>query len=70
MKSKLIVQFTVDTTGQIKTPVIIKGVNLEINQKIINIVNHMPKWTPAYLYGKPIKQNYVLPFTDHLWLDN
>jgi len=28
---------------------------------VIEIINEMPKWKPAYLYGEPIRQKYFIP---------
>jgi hypothetical protein len=61
IKTKIIVEIQIDSTGKVINPVIRKGIDEKIDKKIIEIMKQMPDWKPAYLYGKPIKQNYLIP---------
>jgi TonB family protein len=59
--TKLFVQFTVDTTGQVIDPKIMKGeINKSIDQQVLDIVASM-KWTPAHQYGRPVETRMVIP---------
>ena len=60
-KTKLYVGFEITSSGKVTNPEIIRGISTEIDQKVTTIINQMPKWSPAYLYGKPIKQRYTMP---------
>ena len=59
--TKVYVEFEITTSGKIINPVIRRGINAEIDRKIETIIKRMPKWKPAYLYGKPIRQRYAMP---------
>lgn len=60
-KTRLIVQFEIDSTGKVNDPRIMRGINQEIDRKVIEIIKQLPNWEPAYLYGKPIRQMYTMP---------
>ncbi len=59
--NRVYVQFEIDSTGKVKNPKIMRGINESIDKKIIEIVKQMPDWEPRYLYGNPIKVNYTIP---------
>lgn len=54
------IQLIILPNGKVISPQIIRGVNTEIDRKIIRIMKNMPQWKPAYLYGKPVKQRYMI----------
>ena len=56
MGTKIVVEFTIDTKGNILDPKIKQGINTELNEKAIEMVKKMPKWIPV---SKPVK--YILP---------
>lgn len=60
-KARLFVQFEIDSTGKVNNPRIMRGINQEIDRKVIEIIKLLPNWEPAYLYGKPIRQLYTIP---------
>jgi len=60
-KTKVYVEFEITSSGKVTNTVIIRGISTEIDRKVTTIINQMPKWSPAYLYGKPIKQRYTMP---------
>ena len=60
-KTRLIVQFEIDSTGKVNNPKIMRGINQEIDLRVIEIIKQLPDWEPAYLYGKPIRQLYTMP---------
>ncbi len=59
--TKIIVGFTVDSTGNIINPKIVKGINPELNNEALRVVSIMPKWIPAKQKGKPISVPFNLP---------
>ena len=60
-KYRLYIKFEIDSTGEVKNPEIVRGINKKVDKKIIEIVSKMPKWEPAYLYGKSTRQIYTMP---------
>lgn len=61
IKTKLYIEFEIDSTGKVVNPIIIKGIGEKTDKKVIEIINEMPNWKPAYLYGQPIRQKYYIP---------
>jgi hypothetical protein len=59
--TKVYVEFEITSSGKIINPVIRRGINADIDRKIATIIKQMPKWEPAYLYGKPTRQRYTMP---------
>jgi len=60
-KIKVIVSFVIAETGKIEDIKIFRGKNTKVDVKIVKIFKEFPKWNPAYLFGKPIRQKYVYP---------
>jgi hypothetical protein len=61
VKPKLYIELEIDSTGKVINPIIRRGIGESTDKNVIEIINKMPNWKPAYLYGKPIKQKYFIP---------
>nr|WP_321411245.1 energy transducer TonB [uncultured Carboxylicivirga sp.] len=61
LKTKLHIKLEIDSTGKAINPFIIKGISENVDKQVIEIINGMPNWKPAYLNGKPIRQKYYIP---------
>ncbi len=61
IKTKLFIEFDIDSTGKAVNPIIRRGIGERTDKKVIEIITKMPNWKPAYLYGKPIRQKYFIP---------
>jgi hypothetical protein len=61
IKTKLYIELEIDSTGKVINPIIRKGIGEKTDKMVIEIINEMPKWKPAYLYGEPIRQKYFIP---------
>ncbi len=61
IKTKLYIELEIDTTGKAINPKIRRGFGEKTDKKVIEIINEMPNWKPAYLYGQPIRQKYYIP---------
>jgi len=59
--TKVYVQFSITKTGTVEDVDVIKGISDKIDNRLIQIFKEMPEWTPAYLYGKPIRQKCTYP---------
>lgn len=59
--TRLFVQFEIDSTGKVRNPKVLRGINQEIDNKVLEVLKQMPDWEPAYLYGTPIKQIWTMP---------
>jgi len=63
IKSRMYIEIEIDSTGKVKNPIIRRGINNEIDKKVLLIFTQMPDWEPAYLLGKPIRQFWNIPIT-------
>ena len=61
IKAKLYIEIDIDSTGKVTNTLIRRGKNKRLEEDVISIINQMPRWQPAYLYGKPIRQKYGFP---------
>jgi len=59
--TKVIVEFTIDTLGGVENTIIRRGVNKEIDNRVIEVINSMPKWNPAFKFGKPVSEKWTIP---------
>lgn len=60
-KGKLIVAFTIDSSGAPGSVQIIQTFSEEIDSEIIKLVKEMPNWSPALMNGKPVSSTCTLP---------
>lgn len=58
---RVIVQFVVDEGGNILHPVVLRGLNPELDEEALRVVRLMPKWKPGRQGGKPEKVRYAIP---------
>lgn len=62
-QGRVIVQFVVDTLGNISRTKILRSANKDLDQEALRVVKAMPKWEPAYNIDtkKKVKVSYALP---------
>jgi hypothetical protein len=65
-KTRLFVQFEIDSVGKVSNPKVRRGINRKIDRTVIDVIKQLPNFEPAYLYGKPIKQSYTMPINIEL----
>lgn len=58
---RVIVQFVIDEEGNIIHPVVLQGLNPELDEEALRVVKLMPKWKPGRQSGKPQKVRYTMP---------
>ena len=58
---RVIVQFVVDEGGNILHPVVLRGLNPELDEEALRVVRLMPKWKPGWQSGKLEKVRYAIP---------
>ena len=67
-KSKVYLQFEIDTTGQPIDIKVMKSPFEDYNNEAIRLINLMPKWKTATQNGKPINEKWNLPIVfDNEW---
>ncbi len=55
------VSFSISSSGELSDFKIARSLNPECDAEALRIVKSMPKWIPAYQYGKFVESKYMLP---------
>lgn len=61
IQGKVIVQFVVDTTGQVGNVIVVSSVDKYLDLEAVRVVKTLPKFTPGTQFGKPVNVWYTLP---------
>lgn len=61
IKGTVKVGFVVSETGKITDVHIVSGINDQVNQQAIKMINGMPDWHPGMQYDKPVKVPLIIP---------
>ncbi|NME67421.1 energy transducer TonB [Flammeovirga aprica] len=62
-KGKVFVEFIVNKYGKLEEIKILKGIESNVDNKVISVLKSSPKWMIAQQSGRPVQQKMVLPFT-------
>lgn len=62
----VVVQFIVDTKGNVVNAEIVQSVEYSLDEEALKIIRKSPKWNPAYLDGKNVKAYRKQPLTFRL----
>lgn len=61
IEGRVIVQFMVETDGSITHPVVVRGVDKDLDKEAIRVVKLMPRWQPSKRNGIAVRCKYTLP---------
>ncbi|MBQ0022777.1 MAG: energy transducer TonB [Prevotellaceae bacterium] len=61
IEGRVLVRFVVTQEGKIENAEIVRKVNPDLEKEALRVVNHMPKWKPGKVEGKPVRVLYTLP---------
>jgi protein TonB len=61
ISGKVIVQFAVNSRGQVVDVKVIRGVHPELDKEVVRCILNSPPWTPGKQGGKAVKQQFVIP---------
>ncbi|MBO9703853.1 MAG: energy transducer TonB [Sporocytophaga sp.] len=61
LEGKVFVEFTIDSTGKIINPRIVRGLGNGFDEEVMRVFQLMPDWKPGYSDGKPVDSKKVLP---------
>ena len=61
IQTKIFIRFTIKESGELENIKVIKGINDKVDKKVVQIFEETPNYKPAYLYGNPLKQEYIYP---------
>jgi TonB family protein len=61
ISGRVIVQFAVDSEGNVVDAVVVRGVNNFLDEEAVRVVMSSPKWTPGKQKGKAVKVLFTFP---------
>lgn len=61
IQGRVIVQFTISSTGDLVNVKVLRGVDPALDKEAVRVVSASPKWTPGKQRDKPVRVIYVLP---------
>lgn len=61
IKGRVIVRFRVDTLGDLRDVMVLRGINPIADSISVSIVRQMPRWSIGTRYGKPLDILFTLP---------
>jgi len=62
IQGNIFIQFTVSKNGEVKDPIVIRGIDSACDKEALRVVLLMPKWKPLLKDGKAVSFQYTLPF--------
>ena len=60
-EGRVIIRFVVNSNGEISDPTILKGINKNLDQAAIDVINKLPRWKPGQQDGQPVSVRFTLP---------
>ena len=69
IEGRVDVRFIVDKNGIIRDVTVLRGVDKDLDNEAIRLVNMMPRWLPAMQNGFPVNSYFNLPITFKLQKD-
>lgn len=61
IEGAVLVEFYVNEKGKPVDITILKGINPELDNEALRLINSMPAWQPALVEGKPVSMKLTLP---------
>ncbi len=58
---RVYIGFLIDKTGKRKNEKVLSGVNDELNNEALRVVQMMPEWKPGSMAEQPVDVQYILP---------
>ena len=60
-EGRVIIRFVINSNGEISDPTILKGINKNLDQAAIDVINKLPRWKPGQQDGQPVSVRFTLP---------
>lgn len=61
IKGRVIVQFTIDTTGQVVNIEIVESVDKDLDKEAARVINNCEPWKPGEQRGVPVRVKFTVP---------
>lgn len=66
IQGQVIVSFVIETNGSITNVGIARSVDPSLDREAVRVVGAMPKWTPGYKNGVPVRVRISIPLSFRL----
>ena len=66
IQGRVVVTFVITDEGDIKDPVVVKGVDPLLDDEALRVIQMMPKWNPGKHRGKAVNVKFTLPVSFRL----
>lgn len=66
VEGRVICTFVVEKDGSITDINVVRGVSPSIDREAVRVISGMPKWTPGYQNGNPVRVKFTLPIVFRL----
>ena len=60
-RTKVYLQFVVEPSGEITSIRVVQGINQQVNQEAIRLIEEMPRWEPGRIDGERVRVYYTIP---------
>jgi TonB family protein len=69
IQGRTIIRFVVDENGEVKDPVVLRGLDKACDDEAIRVIKLMPKWQPGMQSGKNVPVYFTMPIVYRLSKD-
>jgi len=66
ISGRVIVQFIINSQGEVKNVVVVRGVDPVLDDEAVRVVSSSPKWEPGRQRGKPVNVLFTFPISFRL----
>jgi len=63
IQGRIIIRFVVNKLGKVEKAEVLRGLDQELDQEGLRVINTLPDWIPGEQKGKKVSVYYVLPIT-------
>ena len=61
IEGKVIIEFIVDRNGKVSNARVFRGVNKQLDEEAVRVVNMLPRWIPGSIDNKPVPSYVKMP---------
>ena len=61
VQGKVYVQFMINVDGSLSNPIVVRGLDKDLDKEALRIIRNIPDWKPARKDGEPVLMTYTCP---------
>ena len=54
-------QFMINVDGSFSNPIVVRGLDKDLDKEALRIIRNIPDWKPARKDGEPVPMSYICP---------